>query len=60
MTENDIRTCEERGYHEYTFPVVVRQGWHILHASVEVAASICPHCGSWRYFGWIDEEDDSL
>lgn len=47
--------CVEAGCHDYTDPVVVRQGWHLLHASAEVAISFCRRCGATLVCGWSNE-----
>lgn len=58
--KGEQRACREAGCHDFTEPVIVRQGAHVLHASVEVAVSFCRRCGAVISLGWHDGGDGGL
>lgn len=46
--------CRKAGCHDFTEPIIVRQGWHLFHASVEVAVIFCRRCGAGVHLGWTE------
>lgn len=47
--------CRTAGCHDFTDPVIVRQGAHLLHGSMEVAVIFCRRCGAYIHLGWTQE-----
>jgi hypothetical protein len=56
----ESNACREAGCHDYTEPVVVRTGPHLLSPSAEAAVVFCRRCGARLVAGWTGTELKNL